>query len=195
MKATDILKQEHRVIEQVLDCLERIADRARAAEGFDRDNASDVLEFLRVFADRCHHGKEEDRLFPAMIEKGIPREVGPVAVMLNEHDVGREAIRGMQGAVDGDDPSTFARHADEYVSLLREHIQKEDAILFPMADSVLSAEQEALSAEFERFQAEDLGTELHAQLIASADRLAEVYTVTHASERAPTPFGGSCAHH
>ena len=195
MKATDVLKQEHRVIEQVLDCLEHIANRARAGAGLDRDNAFDALEFLRTFADRCHHGKEEDRLFPAMIEKGIPRDVGPVAVMLAEHDVGRAAIRGMQAAVDGEDAATFARHADEYVMLLREHIKKEDGILFPMADSVLGEEQAALLAEFERFEAEDMDAELHARSTAIADRLAEVYGVAHASERVPTPFGGCCHQH
>jgi len=195
MKATDVLKREHRIIEQVLDCLEQMADRAASGEGFDRDNAADAVEFLRTSADRCHHGKEEDRLFPAMIDKGIPREVGPVAVMLAEHDVGRAAIRSMTGAIDGDDAAAFARPAREYVALLREHIQKEDNILFPMADSVLGDEQEALFAEFERFEAEDLGPDLHARMIAVADRLAEEYEVRPASQRSSTPFGGCCHQH
>ena len=195
MKATDVLKGEHRLIEQVLDCIERIADRARTDEGFDRDNAAAALEFLHTFADRCHHGKEEDRLFPAMVEKGIPLNVGPVAVMLSEHDVGRETIRSMQGAVDGDDAAAFALHAGEYVGFLREHIQKEDNILFPMADSVLGDEQGTLLAEFQRFEAEEVGDGLHAEMVAIADRLAGEYGVAHASQRSQSGFGGCCHQH
>ncbi len=54
-----------------------------------------------MFADQCHHGKEEDLLFPAMEAAGIPRESGPIGVMLEEHNIGRQYVRGMAEAVSG----------------------------------------------------------------------------------------------
>ena len=79
MKPTEILSGEHRVIEQVLDCLERIAQRCRDEAVWTEASAMQALDFFRNFADRCHHGKEETHLFPAMEAKGFPRDAGPTA--------------------------------------------------------------------------------------------------------------------
>ncbi len=133
MRITDILKDEHRVIEQVLDCLEQVLERARIGEGFDRESASDAVRFFQSFADRCHHGKEEDQLFPAMIRKGVPKEVGPIGVMLADHEIGRAAVREMQAALSqpeavGPSVERFVQAAAGYVEHLRSHILKEDHI-------------------------------------------------------------------
>ena len=93
MKPTEILSGEHRVIEQVLTCLERIAEQCAAEGRLDRTSAEQALEFFRNFADRCHHGKEEVHLFPALEAKGFPRDGGPTGVMLHEHDQGRAHVR------------------------------------------------------------------------------------------------------
>ncbi|MCX7887840.1 MAG: hemerythrin domain-containing protein, partial [Verrucomicrobiae bacterium] len=98
MKPTEILMAEHRVIEQVLNVLEAMAERAANGD-LNRQEARDAVAFFRGFADRCHHGKEEAQLFPAMEAKGIPREGGPIGVMLCEHEQGRAAVRGMAEAV------------------------------------------------------------------------------------------------
>src|SRR5262245_48241536 len=146
MKATDILMDEHRVIEQVLNFLEKLADRCEAGEKLDRTSALEALDFFRHFADRCHHGKEEEHLFPLLEARGLARVGGPTGVMLHEHEEGRRLVAAMAGAVEGDSPDEFARLARVYVCLLREHIQKEDRRLFPMADVILnSAEAESLS--------------------------------------------------
>ena len=74
--AVDTLKSEHRIIEKVLDALELAAAR-EAPPGF----YARAIDFLSAFADKCHHGKEEDRLFPCLERCGIPREGGPILDM------------------------------------------------------------------------------------------------------------------
>lgn len=184
MKPTEILMQEHRVIEQVLTCLERMAEICKRGEPLCADDARDAIAFLKAFADRCHHGKEEAQLFPLLEERGLPSEGGPTQVMRQEHEIGRAHIRAMNEAVtaveqgDANGASEFIRHADEYVALLREHIQKEDHCLFAMADSLLSqADQAALLARFEHVEQHDMGPGTHERYVEIADRLADCYHV------------------
>src|SRR6185503_14132322 len=79
---TEVLRAEHEVILNVLECLGVVAEKAARTRILDVHSAEEILDFLRVFADRCHHGKEEGALFPALGRKGMPTHVGPVAVML-----------------------------------------------------------------------------------------------------------------
>jgi hemerythrin-like domain-containing protein len=190
-RVTATLKTEHRVIEQVLDCLELIAEGARRDGRLDRESAADVVRFVRGFADGVHHGKEEDKLFPAMIGKGVPGDVGPIGVMLSEHETGRAAVREMDTIVSDaqGSPEAFARIALEFVDHLRNHILKEDNILFPMADSVLSEEEQAKLVDGACDEDE------RAELIALADTLAGRLGVSPATERTTQPFQGCCHQH
>lgn len=199
MRPTEILSAEHRVIERVLDCLEGIA--ATAARGpLDVEAADQALRVLRTFADACHHGKEEDRLFPRMKARGMPTHVGPVAVMLAEHELGRAAIRGMSEGLAstkrGEAHGTvrFVEDAHTYVALLRQHIAKEDQILFPMAESILTdADRSELLAEFASFEHNDVGAGTHEEMLGLVDGLcARLGIKPH--ERDATPLSGCCAH-
>src|SRR5512135_730494 len=98
MQATDILSEEHKVIIRVLTALEKAASRLEAGEAVEPGFFIESADFIKGFADGCHHKKEEGVLFPAMIEAGLPREAGPVAVMLAEHEEGRRLTRGMRQA-------------------------------------------------------------------------------------------------
>jgi hemerythrin-like domain-containing protein len=202
MRPTEILSAEHRVIEQVLDCVEKIAERGRERGALDVQAATAAIRFLKTFADRCHHGKEEDQLFPAIGERGIPTKVGPVAVMLDEHTLGRREIAAMENAVkalQGNDPKALEQyvvHAGNYVELLREHILKEDNILFPMAEAALSDEDRVrVLAAFEKVESEDLGAGTHEDMLQVADWLAERFEVEKASARVPAEFHGCCHKH
>ena len=157
MKPTEMLRQDHRQIERRLAALSGLCDRLDAGQGVPVADLEDAVEFIRTFADKKHHGKEEDLLFPALAEAGLPREGGPVAVMLAEHEMGRQFVRALAAAVPaykGGDKSATAAIVDNargYISLLTQHIYKEDNILFPMADSALSPQkQEELAAAFEK---------------------------------------------
>jgi len=194
MGPTEILSAEHRVIEQVLDCLEKMAAGVRGGAELDRERAAQAIEVLRTYADRIHHGKEEDRLFPSLHERGLPRHVGPIAVMLHDHEVGRGLIRRMGvGLEDGEGSGAraFADAASAYVEMLRDHIAKEDGVLFPLAESVLEGNgAEALRAELERFDREDLEPGLLERMLATAEALARHFDVPLAVQRSKPEAAG-----
>jgi hemerythrin-like domain-containing protein len=187
MKPTEILSGEHRIIEQVLDCLETIARNCATDGRLDKTSAEQALDFFRNFADRCHHGKEETHLFPAMEAQGFPRQGGPTGVMLSEHEQGRAHIRGMAEAIDratagkSEAVDKFVNHAQSYVGLLREHIEKEDHCLFTMANQALTEDdQQRLLAAFENVEQEHMGLGTHDRFLSLADELADRFGVTRA---------------
>lgn len=194
---TAILMAEHRNIEKVLACLERMADAFEASGEMDRRPAGDALEFLRTYADRLHHGKEEANLFPAMEERGVPREMGPTAVMRQEHDMGRGLVRDMAAAIEAGDLDGFVAAARDYVGLLRDHIAKEDQVLFPMADGILPPEQQdELLRIFERVEERDIGPDAIGRMIAICGSLCARYGVVEAPSAVRSGGGcGQCCGH
>src|SRR5262245_17489965 len=186
MRATDILMDEHRVIEQVLTCLEKLADRCEAGKKLDATSALEALDFFHHFADRCHHGKEEGHLFPLLEARGLSRERGPTGVMLHEHEEGRRLIEAIADAIGKDDPEEFVRHARAYVLLLREHIRKEDLCLFPMAARLLSGpEADSLWRSFEHVESEEMGEGTHERALQRANDLADRLGVPRAGVVSP----------
>ncbi|MGD8496514.1 MAG: hemerythrin domain-containing protein [Gemmatimonadales bacterium] len=141
--ATARLRDEHVWILRVADVLERLVERSKTAAAIDFEAVEDCVTFVRLFADACHHGKEEHLLFPALEERGMPRDAGPIAVMLDEHRRGREHASRMREALGparaGDDEALrrLRRAAREWVELIRQHILKEDHGLFEMADDMV----------------------------------------------------------
>jgi hemerythrin-like domain-containing protein len=148
---TDRLREEHRVILRVLLLLESAANRLGQQQGLPDGWWDRVVGWLRAFADLGHHAKEERYLFPALVKAGVPSEGGPVGVMLAEHVEGRALIQAMQA---GDVPRRVEA-ARRYVQLLRNHIDKEDTVLFPLAETVLEERaRQAMAREFEAVEAE-----------------------------------------
>src|SRR3990172_819068 len=145
MRPTEVLVEEHKAIKTMLRILAAISGELEGGKGIDPKHLDMTLELIKLFADRCHHGKEEDLLFPAMEKVGIPREGGPLGVMLMEHGFGREFVKGMSESAEklkqGDRSAAakFIENARGYVKLLSQHIDKEDNILYPMADKILPA--------------------------------------------------------
>ncbi|HXG05099.1 MAG TPA: hemerythrin domain-containing protein [Candidatus Binatia bacterium] len=148
---TDVLRDEHRVILNALRVLESAADRLDAGGPLPDGWWDRAVAWLRRFADASHHAKEERALFPAMVKAGIPAAGGPIGVMLAEHEHGRALIRTM---LEGETGQRVAA-AREYVRLLRQHIDKENEVLFPMAEAVLDEQaRRALGREFEAVEVE-----------------------------------------
>ena len=181
MRATEVLMNEHRVIEQVLSAVDVMADQALQRGTLDVQSAGQAIDFIRSFADKVHHAKEEDVLFVRMEAVGFPRDDGPIGVMLRDHDVGRDFVRAMAGAVEGAARGnaaalrTFASNAHGYTELLREHIQKEDKVLYPMADQSFDENDQAeLLAAFEEADNEG-GAELREKYVELARALAGQY--------------------
>jgi hemerythrin-like domain-containing protein len=194
MRATDVLMDEHRVIEQVLNCLERLADRCEAGEKLDSTSTLEALAFFRNFADRCHHGKEEEHLFPLLETRGFGRQGGPTGVMLHEHEEGRVLVAAMAKHVQRYAPRQFVRHARAYIALLREHIRKEDHCLFPMAAGILSGSgAEALAERFEHVENAEMGEGTHEHYLQLANGLADRLDV-HRAQLTPA-CGHACCRH
>jgi len=93
-----MLMNEHRLIERALDALERwVTTLNPGSESDDKTELARFVSFIRDFGDAYHHKKEEDMLFVAMVEQGFPREAGPIAMMLHEHDLGRSLVSVLDG--------------------------------------------------------------------------------------------------
>ena len=157
MDATEILRQEHRLIEQVLYCPEKLVEQCAGSNQLPADPAREAIAFFRDYADHCHHEKEETHLFPALEAAGFPREVGPTGVMLAEHEQGRSHIRAMESTVeaasagDAEGVTGFLDHARAYIRLLRDHIRKEEDCVFPLVHQAIDpVEQDRLTTVFER---------------------------------------------
>ena len=162
MKATEVLMQEHRVIERVLDALETAANHLGRGHPVRPGFFLEAADFIAGYADGCHHRKEEGVLFGAMIESGVPREGGVLAMLLDEHEQGRAFNRAMRDGArrlqGGDATATrqITSAVRGYVALLRDHIAKEDEMIFPMADEILSADRhDAVLRGFEQIERQD----------------------------------------
>jgi len=179
MNAVQILMHEHSLILQALSAMEERISGLRNGTATDRVFFDKAVEFLRSFADRCHHGKEEDVLFAMMVEElDYPRTSGPVAVLTSEHERGRTFIRGIAeaAAVLDTDPTAASRiveHGRGYIQLLRAHIEREDTIVFPMAEQFLDdSDQARLAGKFAQFERQEIESGRH----AASPRLLEELT-------------------
>ncbi|MGA9178557.1 MAG: hemerythrin domain-containing protein, partial [Desulfobacterales bacterium] len=143
-----------------------------------------LFEFFSVFVDKCHHGKEEELLFPAMETVGISRKGGPIGVMLNEHQQGRDLVAKMKRALsqylNGDTGAAqkLKESSDAYIALLNIHIDKENNVLFPMAIQHLSKNKLAeLKKGFDKIETDKIGTGEHEAFHKMLEDLENVYLI------------------
>jgi len=177
MKATEILKEEHEVILRVLTSLELELTKLKAGKSKPAFYL-DTADFIKGFADGCHHAKEEGVLFKYMEAAGIPAQNGPIAVMLADHEQGRLFTRQMLEAAQkwqaGDQSavSVVLQNAEGYIQLLRGHILKENNILFPLADRAIdAAKYQELDDAFEHVEHVETGEGIHEKYLALAEKL------------------------
>jgi hemerythrin-like domain-containing protein len=151
MKCTDLLSQEHKIILRALDVLGEMAKRVEKHQALEHDDVESLLRFLRSFADDYHQGKEESALFPEL-RRVLTGPRGPVEQMLFEHDQERSLVEGIEDALFTKKGPEFIHFARRLMDLLRDHIRKEDHILFEIVERSLSPEQdESVATEFEKF--------------------------------------------
>jgi hemerythrin-like domain-containing protein len=161
MRATEILVREHEDIRALLAIVLEMCRRLEAGVGVPADHLEEAVELIRGYADNYHHAKEEDLLFPEMERKGIPRDSGPIGVMLAEHDEGRAYVRNAADAIEpyreGHEPARLiiAANLRNYAGLLDQHIEKENQILYPMADQQMDDRDQ--SELLQRFKETDQG--------------------------------------
>lgn len=183
--ATDILVHEHDLIERMLVVLQKAADALEKDPAFSLQPFEQGVDFIRNFADKCHHGKEEDILFKLMGEKGLPVEGGPVGVMLYEHTLARKATAEIADAIEkvkaGDATAvkTIVDNARYYAELLSNHIYKENNILYPMGNQAFSEkDQDFLHKEFNRVE-DEIGRDVHESYHRMVDALEKDLNIQH----------------
>jgi hemerythrin-like domain-containing protein len=181
MKATQQLRDEHEGVKIMLSILGQVCQQLEGTGNLNKEHFEGILEFLKVFVDRCHHGKEEELLFPALVAAGVPAD-GPIAVMLREHEMGRNYVKAMSTDVSGYltggkfSSKSLLENAHGYISLLRDHIEKENNVLFVLADSHLSeGRQDELSEGFERIEVERIGVGKHEEFHGLLKKLSGIY--------------------
>ena len=172
--ATEDLKNEHLLVEVVIAAMEREADTIDATGESDLDTVACMVDFTQNFTDGCHHAKEERALFPLLRERNAGMQA-PTSVMLQQHETGRQRIRAVTDAVpaarQGDAAAVrvIGENLRAYAKGLRDHIGKENQVLFPMADGILTADdQRQLTSEFERIESDEVGADVHEKYHAMA---------------------------
>ncbi len=172
------LLSEHEAIQTALNILEKIIEKSRKDDEADIKDINDLLDFLREFADKCHHGKEEGFLFPALEKAGIRKEGGPIGVMLQEHTKGRNLIKEMQENILNDlvSKTGFITAASDYVRHMRAHIEKENTVIFPLIEARMSvSEQKELLENFENHEEKVIGEGRHEELHALLEKYEDKY--------------------
>jgi hemerythrin-like domain-containing protein len=162
MKPTEELVHEHKVILHVLKTAAVEAQRIRDKKTVRTGLIEMMLDFFRNFADNCHHAKEEKNLFPMLEKRGMAHDKGPIAMMLAEHNEGRRRLANITGLLpaaiqnDGDAIIAIAENLSAYALLLESHIGKENNVLFPMAEKLLTGtdfdELEKAFADIEKIE-------------------------------------------
>ncbi len=176
---TRILEDEHLIIAKVVGSVPILADQLEVGKNVDMETLQGVVEFMRTFADQCHHGKEEELLFPALANKGVPTQGCPMGALTAEHTRGRmlvkelaEATKACQSGVPAA-KETVVKCLRGIAELYPNHIWKEDYLLFPLTNKVLSAEEQlSLCRRFEQVEAR-VGRDEHRRLEQFAEELSE----------------------
>jgi hemerythrin-like domain-containing protein len=181
LTATEQLRHEHEAITLALLILERLCQRLASGEQVNPEHFGQVLEFIQLFADQCHHGKEEEFLFPVLQAAGIPNLDRMLDVM-NEHEHSRSLIRQLAAAWQrhrSGDPAAarlVITSARDYSTFMHDHISKENRILLPIAEAHLSTDgQRQLLENFERLEIEYIGAAGREQFQRTLDSLKQTY--------------------
>ena len=133
---TGILRDQHQNILKIADILDRLLNAASDSTPIDYDAVGDCVKFIRLYADALHHGKEEDLLFPELLAHGMPKDGGPIAVMLHEHKLGRGFARTMAESLpeakagDAAAAKRLAGAGRSYIHLIRDHITLEETVVY-----------------------------------------------------------------
>ena len=163
---TQLMMKEHQLILRMITLVEKNTAKMEAGTFADWNFYLDAIDFVRNYADRFHHAKEEDVLFVELVKNGMPEKSSPIEAMLIEHDQGRAFIKKLETAVqqmmqcEAGLQDTIAENAKGYAALLRGHIEKEDTILYPLSERVLPESVRPRMIEaYEKANAENPGLE------------------------------------
>ena len=151
MKPTKILSEEHKNIIKIIGALNKECDSLESGKPLDKEFFIKAVDFIKNYADKFHHAKEEDILFKEFNKSRS--HCNPTEQMLYEHDLGRNFVKGMEQASKENNKEKLMENARGYSQLLQEHIYKEDNILYPMADEALNEKtQKSMLEKFKKLE-------------------------------------------
>lgn len=151
MTPTKMLSEEHQNILKITSALIKECDTLESGRALDKNFFEKAIGFIRNYADKFHHAKEEDILFAEINKGNANMHCNPTQQMLYEHEQGREYVKGIEDGLKNNNVKKVIENARGYASLLQEHIWKEDNILYPMVNQALpSAIQESILQEFKK---------------------------------------------
>ena len=163
---TQVMVDEHQLILRMISLVEHNTALLEAGKFRNWQFYLDAVDFIRNYADRFHHAKEEDVLFKELVKNGMPEKQSPIEAMHMEHDQGRAHVRAIeeaaQQALDGEigQAPIIVEHAKGYAELLRGHIEKENDILYPLAERILPEDvRNNMLTEYETAEAKTPGLE------------------------------------
>lgn len=192
--ATQVMEAEHRNIESVVKALGDIAVAIEKGERADAAFLETAVQFFRVYADKLHHGKEEALFFPMLVKRGVPPQGCPIGGLNHEHEKGRALVGLLEEEVAvykqrrPGTQNSLIQTLQGIADLYQNHIWKEDVMVFPMADKVLTeADQKELIGKFAEVD-RSIGLEVVAQMERFAKSLASIAAQSSASNA--TPSGG-----
>lgn len=169
MKAnvTGVMVEEHELILRMIALVEKNTALMEQGQFRNWQFYLDAVDFIRNFADQFHHAKEEAVLFVELVKNGMPEKSSPIEAMHIEHDQGRAFVRGLEEAVlrvinqeTGQLP-IIAENAKGYAKLLRDHIDKENSVLYPLAERILPAEvRDGMLQQYQASEARMSGLEM-----------------------------------
>lgn len=175
--ATTALEHEHRSVETVVEAISTIADHLEQGRRIDTSLLTEVVFFFRVFADQCQTSKEDDLLFPALEAKCMSPGTCPIAGLRNDHRQAGSLTLNLLEAADaykagrGSANELLARTLRHLAELYREHIWKENYLILPLAEKVLSAdEQDRLSQAFQGMESRISSDEIASRISRRAER-------------------------
>jgi hemerythrin-like domain-containing protein len=176
--ATRNLEDDHVNILRLIDVMEIMAQISEPNVA----HLEEVVDLIRNYADGLHHAKEESLLFPLMAERGFSMVQGPIAMMLQDHTEGRNYVKGMAENIqllkDGDLSALNLVYQNMlgYADLLRNHISKENNILFRMADKALSpSDHQSLIEQFAQIEGQSETSNLKGGFVIRIEKLIQVY--------------------
>ena len=162
--STASLRRDHDLIEKVIKSMETTIQLLESGKRIPESILAPVIDFSKNFTDVCHHGKEEESLFPALGKAGMPTNMGPIAKMLMEHEETRQIGSKMEESAKNyfktDDSSELVSDMKHYVEHVTEHLWKENNRLFMMAEARLQHVSQQVDTELnqiEKSKLEEIG--------------------------------------
>ncbi|HEY8282872.1 MAG TPA: hemerythrin domain-containing protein [Chloroflexota bacterium] len=172
-----VLRDEHTAIGMVLGYLDQVTDAVALGRPIDPGIFRDMLKFFTLFVGQCHHGKEEQILFPLLRHKSTATD-SVIARLEKEHGQGVELADAFAAAVAGyavrgmDAAGPLVAAARAYTPYLRRHIEYENEQLLAHVDEIGSPGVLAAAlSSFDRFEDEVMGAGVHQQLHRMIDTL------------------------